>query len=79
MFYRVQPKRKGWKQSSAKMQTKKNVAVEEIEKEMLKEIPMKRIADPQQLANVVAFLASPAASYVNGVSLPVDGGRTGAI
>jgi 3-oxoacyl-[acyl-carrier protein] reductase len=58
---------------------KKNIAIEAVEKEMMKEIPMKRFAVPQELANVIAFLASPAASYVNGVSIPVDGGRTGAI
>lgn len=38
-------------------------------------VPEGRIADPSELGAVIAFLASPAASYVRGVSLPVDGGR----
>ena len=48
----------------------------EIEQEMLDEIPARRFGLPEELANAVAFLASPAASYINGTSVIVDGGRT---
>ncbi|MCS6905932.1 MAG: SDR family oxidoreductase [Bacteroidia bacterium] len=49
---------------------------EDIIHEMLQEIPAKRFASPEEIANAVAFLASPAAAYITGISLAVDGGRT---
>ncbi|MCB0407275.1 MAG: SDR family oxidoreductase [Bdellovibrionales bacterium] len=42
-------------------------------------IPTKRFAKPQETAQTIAFLASPLASYINGINLPVDGGRTGSL
>lgn len=58
---------------------KGNTIVDIVERNMMEEVPMKRFADASEVAAVAAFLASPAASYVNGVSIPVDGGRTGSI
>lgn len=49
---------------------------EEVSKHMTAEIPMARFAQPNEVANAVAFLTSPAASYINGINIPVDGGRT---
>lgn len=57
----------------------KSASLEEVGKEMVATIPVKRFGDTSEIAAVAAFLASPAASYVNGVNIPVDGGKTGSI
>ncbi|HEX6930137.1 MAG TPA: SDR family oxidoreductase, partial [Gammaproteobacteria bacterium] len=50
-----------------------------IAQETLKQVPAGRFAEPEETAAAIAFLASPAAAYITGVSLPVDGGRLHAI
>lgn len=55
------------------------ISIQEEENEWLKEIPAGRFAEPNEIAAAVAFLASPAAGYINGINVPVDGGRTGCL
>ena len=49
---------------------------EDVFEKMVSEIPMRRFARAEETAAAIAFLCSPAASYITGVNLPVDGGRT---
>lgn len=64
---------------AAHFASQENIEKADMEEKMKSSVPAKRFGLPAEIAAVAAFLASPAASYVNGVSIPVDGGRTGTI
>lgn len=49
---------------------------ETVEEQFKSHVPLRRFAEPEEVAAAVAFLASPAAGYINGINVPVDGGRT---
>jgi len=56
--------------------TKTGKSEEEAANAMKNSIPAKRFAKPEELADAITFLASERAAYINGINLPVDGGRT---
>jgi len=55
---------------------KSGITETEAAHEMMSEIPLRRFAKPEEIAYAVAFLAGPSGAYINGINLPVDGGRT---
>jgi 3-oxoacyl-[acyl-carrier protein] reductase len=55
---------------------KQDSTEEAVSQQMQSIVPAQRFAQAQEVANAIAFLASPAAGYINGINLPVDGGRT---
>lgn len=54
----------------------KGLSTQEVLHEFEGEVPLGRVGRPEEIGAAIAFLASPAAAYINGVNLPVDGGRT---
>ena len=53
--------------------------VESIKAALTSKIPMSRLGTGEDVSNAIAFLCSPAAAYISGINLPVDGGRTGTL
>ncbi|MEO7961089.1 MAG: SDR family oxidoreductase, partial [Ginsengibacter sp.] len=51
----------------------------EVEAAFILEIPLKRIGRPEEFGAAVAFLCTPAAGYISGINLPVDGGKLGCL
>ena len=52
-----------------------NLTVEEADKLAPRSIPLGRIAEPEEVGNLVSYLASPLAHFVNGTMIEIDGGQ----
>jgi 3-oxoacyl-[acyl-carrier protein] reductase len=63
----------------AKQASDQGLTKDDILERTIASIPAKRVGEPSEFGAAVAFLCSPAAAYINGINLPVDGGRTGGL
>jgi 3-oxoacyl-[acyl-carrier protein] reductase len=63
----------------SKQATDQGVDQQTILERSVASIPAGRLGEPEEFGAAVAFLCTPAAAYINGVNLPVDGGRTGGL
>lgn len=61
---------------NSKISEKSGMPMEEVEKNSSQSIPMRRIGEPEELAALIAFLASERASYITGTAIQVDGGSS---
>ncbi|MCB1044580.1 MAG: SDR family oxidoreductase [Acidobacteria bacterium] len=52
---------------------------EGVRRDLMNSVPAGRFGTADEVGSAIAFLASPAAGYINGINLPVDGGRTGCL
>ena len=57
--------------------TERAIPAKEMMEQTIKTIPLKRIAQPIEIANPIVFLLSSKSSFITGASLVVDGGKTG--
>ncbi len=62
-----------------KMASKNNSTEAEVVKKMKKNIPVGRFAKPEEIAHMVVFLSSRYSNYINGINIPIDGGRTNSL
>jgi len=56
--------------------SKTGVSAEEVLDTMAQTVPLRRLGEAHEIGAAIAFLCSPAAGYISGINLPVDGGRT---
>lgn len=58
---------------------KQGVTFDKVEQSMMSSVPAGRFGTANEVASIIAFLSTPAAAYISGTSIPVDGARTGAL